>query len=224
MAQDVTSVALTVQDLLSRGLVHQAVQLGILAGYGGHVTVGAFSGGVTGGGNGTVIDQNQPEVVLSIGGNQCLIPVRFSVQAEIPVLTTDNDEIEILIAVDRSTGAAALSGNMSVQEEVFNMRTDLGASETGPVQAWSAGTADITNPTLGIELTRVIKVLDLATSVDQHYDVLEVTYAPKHPPLLVGSPDGLAVYTYWGGNVAVIGYAQFDFVTFPAGWVTNISG
>ena len=149
---EIKEIKLTIQELLARGLVHQAVDLGIAAGYGGHVTVGAFSTGVAPGAA-AILDIDRPAFILSVGGNQALIPVRFDIQAEMPAYTTDNDEVEILIAVDRTSGVAGVSGN-ATQEEVFNMRTDLGSSEVGSVQAWSNASSEITAPTLGMELAR----------------------------------------------------------------------
>ena len=48
----------------------------------------------------------------------------------------------------------------------------------------------------------------------------ELLYEPKHPPMLAGAAHkGAAVYIDWAGTVAVSGYAQLDFVTFPKQWV-----
>lgn len=212
----------TVRELLGKGLVHQAIDALIAGGHGYHVTIGAFSTGILGGGALTILDQDQPEGVLSIGGNQAMIPVSITVQAETPLVAADDDEAEILIAVDRTSGVAGISGG-GTQEEVFNMRTDLGGSETGPIQAWSAVTVNITNPTLGIELARKITVAEIAgVAANTLWGELSLNYEPKHPPILVGAADGLALYLYWGGTVAVNGYAQVEVVVFPASWVKNL--
>jgi hypothetical protein len=218
MATEVKLVENTVKELLGMGDIDRAVNALIASGHGYHATIGALSTGIAGGGAGTILDQDQPEGIVSVGSSHAMIPVRIHIQGETPAYTTDNDEIEILIAADR---AAAYAGDGTVtRESVFNMRTDLANSVSAPVGIYSAATGNITNPTLGMELARKIKVLDLASAVDQHYEDLDLLYEPKHPPIFVGPA---AVYLYWGGTVAVNGYAQLQVVSFPASWVTNLS-
>lgn len=220
MATEVKQVRETVQELLSRGLVHRAVDALIAAGHGYHATIGAFSTGIAGGGAGTVLDQDQPEGLISTGGNYAMIPVRLDVQCETPAMTTDDDEVEILIAVDRAAAAGAMDPSTGTRETVFNMRTDLVGATSAPVEIWSALSANITNPTLDLELARKIKVLDLATAVGQLFTDLDLLYEPKHPPLLIGP---CAIYIYWGGTVAVNGYAELQVVAFPSSWVTTLA-
>jgi len=83
---------------------------------------------------GTVLDLDQPEGVLSVPSGFTLIPIRFGVQAQVPLLAADADEAEILIAVDR--GASWAQYGTRTAELVYNLRTDLGAGS--PVIAASA--------------------------------------------------------------------------------------
>lgn len=190
----------------------------IARGYGWHSTIGAFSTPITGGGAGTVIDLDQPEGIISVPSGYCMRPVRIHVQCHTPLLASDADEAEILIAVDR---ASAYDGTGTVTSEAtstFNMRTDI--STGSPVSVYSAATADITDPVLGIELARAAVTGDVqGTAANALWQQLDLLYEPKNAPFIVGPA---AVYLYWGGTVATTGFAQVQFVAFASSKVTNL--
>lgn len=175
-----------------------------------HVTIGAFSTPIVGGGNGTVLDIDQPEGVISVPSGTSIIPLRIHVQTQAPLSVTDNDESEILIAVDR---AAAWFGDGTKTDEVaYPMRTDL--SSGSACACASAFTADMTrdgtaDPALTIELARSVTVADVqgtaATVVVTKHELL---YEPQVPPIIVGPA---ALYLYWGGTVATSGFAEVEY-------------
>ncbi len=182
----------------------------INAGYGFRATIGAFSTPITGGGAGTIIDQDQPEGIISVPDGSAIIPVRFAVQCHTPLLATDADEAEVLIAVDR---LAAYAGDGTVTTETaFNMRTDNPRSSVCTVA--SAATANITNPTLGIELARKVIIGDMnGVPANALWGSLDFTYEPRFADVIVGPA---AVYVYWGGTVAVPGFAQLAWIELPS--------
>lgn len=182
----------------------------INAGYGFHVTIGTFSTPITGGGAGTVIDLDQPEGCVSVPSGSAIIPVRFAVQCQVPLLATDADEAEILIAVDRT--AAYAGDGTATAETIFNMRTDN--PRASGCTSISAATADITDPVLGIELARSVITGDVqGTAATALWTPLGLVYEPKFAPVIVGPA---AIYVYWGGTVAVPGFAQLQFIELPA--------
>lgn len=182
----------------------------VLEGRGYHFDVGTFSTPIVGGGAGTVIDLDQPEAVLSIPSGTAIMPLRIAVQCQPPLSGTDNDEIEILIAVDR-TAAAATDGTKTA-ETIFNLRTDNPSSSL--CTATSAYTADVTDPTLGIELARKVRTADVqgtaATVVVSDFS-LEYPLPGQPAPIIVGPA---ALYVYWGGTVATSGFAQIEWAEF----------
>lgn len=182
----------------------------INAGYGFHVTIGTFSTPITGGGAGTVIDLDQPEGIISVPSGAAIIPVRFAVQCHVPLLATDANEAEILIAVDRT---AAYAGDGTVTTATaFNMRTDNPL--TTVCTAASAATADITDPVLGIELARAAITGDVqGTPATALWTPLDLVYEPKFAPVIVGPA---AIYVYWGGTVATPGFAQLQWIELPS--------
>lgn len=206
----------TVLDALLSADWRQAM---IARGLGWHVDVGAFSTPLTGGGAGTTIDQDQPEFGLSVASGYTLIPLRFHIAVLPGLQTTDSHETEILIAVDR---AAAYAGDGTVTTETpVNLRTNLGTTAASGLTCFSAATANITNPTLGMELAHAAKFTDVqGTAATVNLMDLVLLYEPEHPPLIVGPA---CVYGYWGGSIAADGFANLDFLVIPSSLVTGLS-
>lgn len=186
-------------------------QARIWEGRGFHVSIGAFSTPITGGGAGTVFDQDQPEGVISVPTGTAILPIRIHVACQVPLLATDADEAEILIAVDRLAASNA-SGSTGTAETVYNMRTDLAASGSN-VTATSANTSNITNPTLDLELAHEVITGDVqGTAATALWTPLKLLYEPVAPPLIVGPA---ALYIYWGGTVATTGFAAVQWIEVP---------
>lgn len=212
-----TPAEVQLRSLLGGLLTSDWRQALIARGFGWHIDVGAFSTPIVGGGNGTVLDQDQPEFGISVPVNYTLVPLRIHVQCQTPLIATDSDESEILIAVDR---AAAYAGDGTVVSETpINMRT----STTGGSNAtcFSAGTGNITNPTLGMELARAVKVGDVqGTAANALWGDLDLLYEPLYPPFLVGP---CCIYGYFGGTVATSGFANIDFLVIPTTLVSVLA-
>lgn len=189
----------------------------VARGFGWHFDVGSFSTPITGGGAGTVIDLDQPEFGISIPADYVCIPTRLKVDCHTPLLATDADESEILIAVDR---AAKWAGDGTVTTETpTNMRTDK--TSACPLTCFSAATADITDPVLGVELGRALRTGDMnGTPANALWGELSFLYEPLTVPFIVGPA---AIYGYWGGTVATPGFANLDFIAVPASLLTVLS-
>ena len=205
--------AWTINDLIARGYAY-------------HITIGAFSSPITGGGAGTIIDQNQPEGVVSVPGGYTLIPIRFSAQCQVPLLATDSDEVEILLALD-STADWAGDGTATA-ESPLNLAKMGFAPEKGdgaPLQVASAFSADMTRrgggePTLDMEIARKVKIGDVqGVAATSFWTALELLYEPLHPPYFNGP---CALYLYWGGTVATTGFAQMDVAVVPVDFLDRL--
>lgn len=184
------------------------VQAHIARGNAFQIAVGAFSTPIVGGGNGTIIDLDQPEFLLSVPSGKAIFPFRVHAQVQ-PSSTapTDADESEILFGVDRTQ---ALTLATATAETAFNMRTDNIRSST--VTCSSAHTADITapaTPALGIELARAVKLAEVTTAAGYVQSQFELLYAPSSIPMLVGP---CSLLGYWGGTLAVSGFAQVHWI------------
>jgi hypothetical protein len=175
----------------------------LLAGKCFGIDVGAFSTGIVGGGNGTVIDIDQPEAVVSVPAGYHILPFYVAAQVQPGLNATDLDEVEILLAVDRDSAYA--SDGTATAETPFNLFTKK--MDTGSVcKCISAATADITDPVLDIELARVAETTDVQSTVGVVPHIIQMTYEPAVVPLISG-PAMLVLY--WGGTVATVGgFAQ----------------
>lgn len=195
------------------------LQAFVARGYGWHVDVGAFSTPITGGGNGTVLDQDQPELGIGIPTGWCMVPLRVHVACQTPLIAADSDESEILVAADRAAEAAGLNATNGTVENPTNMRTNVNSG--CPFTVASALTMNITNPTLGIELAHAVKVGDVqGTAANALWGDLALVYEPKCPPFIIG-PAGF--YLYWGGTVATTGFANVDFLAIPSSLLTGLA-
>lgn len=174
--------------------------------------VGTFSTPITGGGNGTVIDLDQPEAVISVPSGTAVRPIRFRIDCQAPLIAADNDEIEILVAVDR---AAAQAAGTKTAETPVNMRTDLSTTLLGVTTAptvTSAYTADMTDPTLTYELVHEVKVADVqGTAANALTTKLGVDYDTDAVPVVVGPA---MIIVYWGGTVATTGFASLAYASY----------
>jgi len=196
-----------------RVLPHGALPVGdwkdaaILFGLGWSVTIGAFSTGIVGGGAGTVLDADQPEGIISVPSGWVMRPIRVHVQCETPLIAADDDESEILLGVDPDT-AYDDSGTVTTETPINLLTGHKGGG--CPLTCVSAATANITAPTLGLELARKIKVADVqGTAANALWGELDLLYEPVNPPFIQGPA---AMYLYVGGTVATNFYAQIAFI------------
>jgi len=183
-------------------------------GKGFHVTIGTLTTGILGGGAGTIIDLDQPEFALAIPSLTTVIPLRIHVQCEPPLIAADSDIEEIIIAYDKDVAVASGTGTV---ETAFNMWN--GHAKTSACTATSAFTVNITvEPTEDLELARAQLLGDVqGTAGNALYHKLDLLYEPVSPPFLVG-PSSLLIY--WGGVVAMNGFAQIEWLEFATTDVT----
>lgn len=193
----------------------------IQAGYGRSMTVGAFSTGIVGGGNGTVFDQNQPEFAVAVPAGYVLRPIRIEIVVQGGLATTDSDETEALVAVD-SRGLWRGDGTLTIETPSnLNTKFDKGSA----CRCGSAFSADMTTTTLGgaeataepvldLELARVTEDADLqGTAANMVYRQVRLLYEPTYPPFIGPYATLLG---YWGGTRATIGgFAVVQWVEAP---------
>lgn len=183
-------------------------QKSVLQGRGFHVDVGAFSTPIVGGGNGQAIDQDQPEACISVPAGTSIIPIRISVQCQTPLIATDADECEILVAAD-ITAVNVPNATAPTSETALKMYLGNG---TSLCTCSSAFANNCTNPTLGMELAHSVVTADKnGTPANALWGELSLLYEPESPPVLVGP---CALYVYWGGTVATSGFAQIEWLEY----------
>jgi hypothetical protein len=185
-------------------------QAAIFQGLGFMVNVGAFSTPITGGGNGTVLDLDQPEFVVGVPSGTSIMPIRVEVTCQIPLLAADSNESEILLAVDQDANYA--NDGTVTTETIYNMNTLK--SVASACKAISFASADITDPTLDIELMHVVKLGDVqGTTANGMWTQLYGLYEPEAPPIINGPA---MLVGYFGGTVATTGFAAVQWIEFPS--------
>lgn len=186
--------------------IDEAIRLGM--GRSANVTAGISTGKV-GGGQGTVLVQAQPELIIGVPANICIRPISVYVQVQTGVTTTDADESEILVAVD-SLGYYSGDGTHTVVNP-SNLRSDLDKGSSCRVAQAVVANATTTPgyaiiaaaaPVLDIELDRTVQTANFGDATGITSPHLELKWEPQHPPYLVG-PCSLLVY--FGGTRATVG-------------------
>lgn len=177
-------------------------------GRGFHVDVGAFSTPIVGGGNGTVILIDEPELCVSVPTGTSIIPIRIDVTIQVSLLAADIDECEILCAID--VASANVGDGTATTETPINMKSRH--TKTSLCTCKSAYTGATTDPVLGMELIRSVIVGDKQSAAGVMWTPFKLLYIPTFPPILDGP---CALYLYWGGTVAQSGFAQVEWLEYP---------
>ena len=161
-------------QLLAAGLTWQA-HVGTVAG-GGDVTP------KLGGGSGTVVDNNQPELVIGVDAGFYLIPLEANVSIH-GNFDGDADEAHILLYADRAAGPVTTNVSGTLHTPV-NMLDGGGAF---PGRCWVETIGDITEPVVSQWLDFTSISLDHASAVTMAVPpVIRLNYSPGCPPILAG--------------------------------------
>lgn len=191
------------------------IQAAIFKGLGHIVNVGAFSTPITGGGNGTIIDQDQPEFVVSVPSGTSIMPIRIEVTCQVPLIAADSNEAEILVAVDQDT--TGVTGATDTDETIYNLNTLISVASSCTATSYTSVNLT-TAPVLDIELMHKVLVGDVqGTAANANWGELYGLYEPLAVPILNGPCNLIG---YWGGTVAVTGFASIQWVEFPTSFAT----
>lgn len=186
----------------------------ILGGYGYTVSVGSVSAGgdvalVTGGGAGTTIDSDQPELIVSVGTGYFLVPLGFHAAAQVD-LDADAEVGNILLFAD-ITQAVAATGVTGTAATVVPM-IDGGAASVA--YGWHTVTGDVTDPVASLVLGyATVRNADNGTAGNSVDVSLRLDYDPSYPRFLAGP---CSIVACWGGTAAVTASAILDFAVLPA--------
>ena len=188
----------------------------LLAGKLWKVTVGTISGSaditeITGGGAGTTIDLDLPEIAIGVGAGYYLIPVSIIVGCRVD-MDANAEQGAILAAIDRTLAVPVPTA--STVETPLNL---LDGGGSFPGVAYSAIiTTPIADPT-NEELLDYVTIIgsDNGTAGNLVSNQLRMCYEPAVPSLVAG-PCGL--YVYWGGTAAVTGIAAVIVGAVPTSW------
>ena len=190
----------------------------LLAGRLYNVTVGGLTAGgaetwLTGGGAGTTIDQDQPELIIGVDSGYYLFPVSLYVSCLVKLVGGGVGQSAKIIAMgDNSVGIpTSVTGTT---ETVTNM---LDGGPSFPGRAYSGMTADLADP--GVEILLASKNVTcsaVGTNAGPVVFNLDLDKEWDTPPLLTGP---CSIYVSWGGEVAVGGIASLVVGCVPTTWL-----
>jgi hypothetical protein len=184
----------------------------LLAGYVYTFSVGTLSAGadvspVAGGGNGTTIDEDQPELGFGVPTGYTLIPLscKFAGQVDIDA---DAEVGNVVLFAD----LAATIPTDGTKTAVSPINLLHGATDY-PGTAFKQATADITDPTVSLILDyKTVRAMDAGVAASEFPVDFSMNYEPALPPHFIGP---CSVYLCWGGTAAVNGMANVTFAAVP---------
>ena len=183
----------------------------VMGGFGYTATLGAFSTPVVGGGAGSTIDLDEPELIVKIPNGTSLLPLRVDATVQQGTLA-DREEYEILVAVDQDNTGGTTTAGANTALDIHNLNTLCGKTSACTVESLHTGTMD-PDPALDIELAHAVMIADGdGTEVSFEWKSLHLVYEPKNPPIINGPA---LLLLYYGGDTACNGFASVSWLEFP---------
>ena len=184
----------------------------------GTLTTGADVGLIVGGGNGTTVDTDQPELLLGVDAGYYLIPLELHVICDMDV-DTDGEYGEILFFADRSqappTTAVGTPGVVTP-----NNQLDGGAAFPG--RCYGGVTTNLTAPVMSefIDLSYVnasefVSNGSATNLTNGIVHALRMDWYAKRPKILAGACELCVAF---GGTAAVNGMINIEFACVPSSY------
>jgi hypothetical protein len=185
----------------------------VLAGLAYNVSVGDISAGaaealITGGGDGTVIDTDQPEMAIGTPAGFYHIPLGFTAAGRVD-FDADAETAEIVLFADLVKSIPQPVIASSTLETPQNL---LDGGRASVSFAQSAVTTDITDVVLSMLLGISLWQASEITAAGAHDMGMRLDYAPSFPTLLKGP---CSVVACWGGTAAVAGACSYNWAEVP---------
>lgn len=184
------------------------------------VTVGGLTAGgdvsrVTGGGSGTTIDQDQPELIIGVDSGYSIAPVEADVSVYVALVGGGQGQTaNIYIMGDNSVGVpTSVTGTTETPTNL------LDGGPNFPGRAYSAITADITDPGVEILLgSRTVTYQKVGTDVGPAIFDLNLSKQWRTPHWIAGAG---SIYVCYGSDVAVSGTINLIVACVPSSFVPS---
>lgn len=180
----------------------------------GSMTAGGDIIKYSGGGMGTTIDNDQPEIVIGVDSGYYLIPLEIMVGAS-PDFDADAELAHILAIADRTTGVPTTGVSTAGLGGVATPLNLLDGAGSFPGRAFTLISTDIADPTVDEILDFETLIVGASTGGFDQLAHLKMEYEPASPTILAG-PCGL--YVYWGGTGIVYAMARVVVAAVPSAW------
>lgn len=177
----------------------------------GTLTAGADVGLIVGGGNGTTVDSDQPELIVGVDAGYWFVPLEVNVMCDMDA-DADGEYGEIVIFMDTTLAPASSAAGTPGTLTPVNC---IDGAASFPGRAYGGVTTDTTDPTLGQFLTgKYFSTADNGTAASALGQDLNLYYNPSYPKFFAG-PCSLVVC--FGGTAAVNGMISATFAAIPTG-------
>jgi len=178
----------------------------------GTLTTGADVGLITGGGAGTTIDSDEPEMLIGVDAGYYLIPMECRVTCNVD-MDADAEYGSIVLFADR-TQAPPTSATGTPGVITGNNLLDGGSAFPG--RAYGGVTTALTDPLMSELLDyEYLRVSDNGTAGSAAVERLKMMYDAQIPRLLAGPCEICMCY---GGTAAVTGMASIVVAAVPTSW------
>lgn len=170
---------------------------------------------ITGGGAGTVIDSDQPELIVGVDSGHVLCPMKIVFAGKVDI-DADAEIGAFLAFMDRTQGPPS-----TVTGTVATVNNYLGewvsATAQGgpgfPGRAFHTITADITDPVMTDLLAyEVVRGADAGAAASEQVVQLRAEYIAQEPMWIDGP---CSLVCCWGGTAAVTGLVRITFACVP---------
>ena len=189
----------------------------VLAGHAYNVTIGTVGGEasitlITGGGAGTTIVNDLPEMAIGTPTGYFHIPLSFicAVQGD----SAANANVANIVLSADVTQLIAVPIAASATVEVAQNLLDGGPDSVSRC-ASAHHTTQITNPVGSVILDFVTNYHAQVDATGTIIQTLKMNYAPSYPTLLKGP---CSVFAHWGGTVAQAGMASYCWAEVPVAY------
>lgn len=177
----------------------------------GGITTGAAELGIVGGGNGTVVDTDQPELAIGTPEGYYHIPLMCR-SAVLVDCDADAEAGSIILFADTAKAIPKPLAASSTVETAICLVDGL-AGSVSDIQ--SAVTTDITDPACSMILDIALMRTSEITAAGAHDIELKMDYDPSVPTLLKGP---CSVVGCWGGTAGVTGFMTYNWAEVPVSW------
>lgn len=184
----------------------------------GTLSAGADVGFIVGGGNGTTVDSDQPEMIISVGTGYYLIPKRITVICDVDI--DANDEYgEIVVFADRTQNYTTATGTPGA----ITPNNLLDGAAAFPGYCAGGITTDITDPVMSefidMEYVNAAEFVSNGTATNLTNGIvykLKLDRNFEGPRYLAGPA---TIVICFGGTAAVNGMINAEFACIPSEWV-----
>lgn len=185
----------------------------IMEGRGFYARVGTLTTPVNVAGSANVIDVDRPDWVVGIPSGTSILPYEVDMQMKPVSATADDNEIDILLAVDQDKMNASSSGTATAGV-IYNLNTlHSRASSCYFNYTYSA---TMTDPVLDLELMHVTKIFELHSSIGEIWMEFALHYEPKTVPIINGPA---MLIGYAGGTKGAAMFHQIKWIELPTSLV-----